>query len=213
MWVCLGTPLLVTFDLFKEQCLSMLYIYSLGQALLDDMNVDHLMTLDIYILTLDDPAGIMTIYKHVFLFSYRLILTVEYANIIWVFRKQILDFQLLISVKIRVRIVRECLLLNCWSVINYQLVQEAMLPGLRCLKLDMSQIAPEHEEVISSMIKEYESKIETSRPADRYVFSGEKNYNAPLKMVCSQIFIRSVSYCLNRFGICSLLWTQGVVGH
>ena len=46
-----------------------------------------------------------------------------------------------------------------------------MLPGLRCLKQDMSQIAPEHEEVISSMIKEYESKIEISRPADRLVYT------------------------------------------
>ncbi|KAL4235187.1 hypothetical protein ACF0H5_006825 [Mactra antiquata] len=56
--------------------------------------------------------------------------------------------------------------LSC-CFINYQLVQEAMLPGLRCLKQDMSQVASEHEEVITSMIKEYESKIETSRPADR----------------------------------------------
>ncbi|XP_052816582.1 RAB11-binding protein RELCH homolog isoform X2 [Mya arenaria] len=56
--------------------------------------------------------------------------------------------------------------LSC-CFINYQLVQEALLPGLRCLKQDMAHIAPEHEEVISSMLKEYESKIETSRPADR----------------------------------------------
>ena len=54
---------------------------------------------------------------------------------------------------------------------NYQLVQEVMLPGLRCLKHDMALIAPEHEEVVNSMIKEYESKIETSRPADRSVLS------------------------------------------
>jgi len=53
------------------------------------------------------------------------------------------------------------------TVINDQLVQEAMLPGLRCLKQDMSQIAPEHEEVIASMIKDYKSKMEMSRPADR----------------------------------------------
>lgn len=56
--------------------------------------------------------------------------------------------------------------LSCCFV-NYQLVQEVMLPGLRCLKQDMALIAPEHEEVVNSMIKEYESKIETSRPADR----------------------------------------------
>ena len=61
------------------------------------------------------------------------------------------------------------IILNRLSVVNYQLVQEVMLPGLRCLKHDMALIAPEHEEVVSSMIKEYESKIETSRPADRFV--------------------------------------------
>jgi hypothetical protein len=44
-----------------------------------------------------------------------------------------------------------------------------MLPGLRCLRQDMSQIAPEHEEVVASMIREYESKMEACRPADRLV--------------------------------------------
>ncbi|XP_069112711.1 RAB11-binding protein RELCH homolog isoform X2 [Argopecten irradians] len=51
--------------------------------------------------------------------------------------------------------------------INDQLVQEAMVPGLRCLKQDVAQIAPEHEEVVASMIKDYESKMESGRPADR----------------------------------------------
>ncbi|XP_021379245.1 lisH domain and HEAT repeat-containing protein KIAA1468 homolog, partial [Mizuhopecten yessoensis] len=50
--------------------------------------------------------------------------------------------------------------------INDQLVQEAMVPGLRCLKHDVAQIAPEHEEVVSSMIKDYESKMDSGRPAD-----------------------------------------------
>ncbi|XP_060073461.1 RAB11-binding protein RELCH homolog [Ylistrum balloti] len=50
--------------------------------------------------------------------------------------------------------------------INDQLVQEAMVPGLRCLKHDVAQIAPEHEEVVSSMIKDYESKMDfTASPA------------------------------------------------
>ncbi|XP_052230319.1 RAB11-binding protein RELCH homolog isoform X2 [Dreissena polymorpha] len=61
--------------------------------------------------------------------------------------------------------------LSC-CFINYQLVQESLLPGLRCLKQDMASIAPEHEEVINSMLKGYESKIETSRPADRSSFTG-----------------------------------------
>ncbi|XP_041376691.1 RAB11-binding protein RELCH homolog [Gigantopelta aegis] len=51
--------------------------------------------------------------------------------------------------------------------INDQLIQEAMLPGLRCLQQDMAVIAPEHEEVVASMVREYECKIEGTRPADR----------------------------------------------
>ena len=48
-------------------------------------------------------------------------------------------------------------------VINDQLVQEAMLPGLRCLKQDMAVVAPEREEVVSSIIKDYETKVEGIR--------------------------------------------------
>ena len=51
---------------------------------------------------------------------------------------------------------------------NDQLVRETMLPGLRCLQQDMSQTAPEHEEVIQSMIKDYENKMEISK-SERYV--------------------------------------------
>lgn len=53
--------------------------------------------------------------------------------------------------------------LNLSLVINDQLVQEAMLPGLRCLKQDMAAVAPEREEVVSSIIKDYEAKVEGSR--------------------------------------------------
>lgn len=52
--------------------------------------------------------------------------------------------------------------LSC-CFINDQLVQEAMLPGLRCLKQDMAAVAPEREEVVSSIIKDYEAKVEGSR--------------------------------------------------
>lgn len=51
--------------------------------------------------------------------------------------------------------------------INDQLVQEAMLPGLRYLRQDLAQIAPEREEVIISMIKEYEAKVDASKSLER----------------------------------------------
>eukprot|EP00106_Octopus_bimaculoides_P005735 XP_014773177.1 PREDICTED: lisH domain and HEAT repeat-containing protein KIAA1468 homolog [Octopus bimaculoides] len=51
--------------------------------------------------------------------------------------------------------------------INDQLVQEAMLPGLRYLRQDLSQLAPEREEVMSSMIKEYEAKLDASKSLER----------------------------------------------
>lgn len=47
--------------------------------------------------------------------------------------------------------------------LNEQLIQEAMLPGLRCLRLDLVTIAPEHEEVVSSMIRDYETKLDMTR--------------------------------------------------
>lgn len=64
--------------------------------------------------------------------------------------------------------------LDRFTVINDQLVQEAMLPGLRCLRQDMSQIAQEHEEVVNSMIRDYEAKMEISRSAERFVESINK---------------------------------------
>ncbi|XP_077982155.1 RAB11-binding protein RELCH homolog [Glandiceps talaboti] len=56
--------------------------------------------------------------------------------------------------------------LSC-CFISDDLIRECFLPGLRCLKQDLEQVAPEHEvhEVVSSMIKEYETKIE-GRPAN-----------------------------------------------
>ncbi|KAK7505871.1 hypothetical protein BaRGS_00003142 [Batillaria attramentaria] len=47
--------------------------------------------------------------------------------------------------------------------LNEQLILEAMLPGLRCLRQDLVTIAPEHEEVVSSMIRDYETKLDMSR--------------------------------------------------
>ncbi|KAL8571753.1 hypothetical protein ACOMHN_051120 [Nucella lapillus] len=53
--------------------------------------------------------------------------------------------------------------------LNEQLIQEAMLPGLRCLRQDLSVTAPEHEEVVTSMIRDYETKLDLARP-DRYTY-------------------------------------------
>lgn len=49
--------------------------------------------------------------------------------------------------------------LDTYQVLNEQLIQEAMLPGLRCLRQDLASTAPEHEEVVSSMIRDYEAKL------------------------------------------------------
>ena len=58
--------------------------------------------------------------------------------------------------------------LDLATVLSEQLIQEVMLPGLRCLRHDLALIAPEHEEVVSSMIRDYETKLDTARP-DRSV--------------------------------------------
>ncbi|XP_064641709.1 RAB11-binding protein RELCH homolog [Lineus longissimus] len=55
----------------------------------------------------------------------------------------------------------------CCCFISDQLIQEAMLPGLSCLQKDMAQIAQDHEDVVSSMIKEFRMKLETSRAQER----------------------------------------------
>ncbi|CAH1780270.1 unnamed protein product, partial [Owenia fusiformis] len=54
--------------------------------------------------------------------------------------------------------------LSC-CFISDQLIQVTMIPGLLYLLQDMQQVAPEHEPIISSMIKEFEAKVEASRQA------------------------------------------------
>ncbi|XP_012937073.1 RAB11-binding protein RELCH homolog [Aplysia californica] len=49
--------------------------------------------------------------------------------------------------------------LSCCSL-SEQLIAEAMLPGLRCLKADMEAIAAEHQEVVSAMLRDYQQKLE-----------------------------------------------------
>ncbi|XP_042164895.1 RAB11-binding protein RELCH homolog isoform X7 [Oncorhynchus tshawytscha] len=44
--------------------------------------------------------------------------------------------------------------------ISEELMVNHFLPGLRCLRADMEQLSPEHEVILSSMIKEGETKVE-----------------------------------------------------
>ncbi|PIO30790.1 hypothetical protein AB205_0124000 [Aquarana catesbeiana] len=45
-------------------------------------------------------------------------------------------------------------------IISEELMVNHFLPGLRCLRADMEQLSPEHEVILSSMIKECEQKVE-----------------------------------------------------
>ncbi|XP_069885103.1 RAB11-binding protein RELCH isoform X3 [Dipodomys merriami] len=49
--------------------------------------------------------------------------------------------------------------LSC-CFISEDLMVNHFLPGLRCLRTDMEQLSPEHEVILSSMIKECEQKVE-----------------------------------------------------
>ncbi|KAM9307861.1 RAB11-binding protein RELCH [Gastrophryne carolinensis] len=49
--------------------------------------------------------------------------------------------------------------LSC-CFISEELMVNHFLPGLRCLRVDMEQLSPEHEVILSSMIKECEQKVE-----------------------------------------------------
>ncbi|KAM9416859.1 RAB11-binding protein RELCH homolog isoform 14-T14 [Salvelinus alpinus] len=49
--------------------------------------------------------------------------------------------------------------LSC-CFISEELMVNHFLPGLRCLRTDMEQLSPEHEVILSSMIKEGETKVE-----------------------------------------------------
>eukprot|EP00063_Salmo_salar_P037792 XP_014012627.1 PREDICTED: lisH domain and HEAT repeat-containing protein KIAA1468 homolog isoform X3 [Salmo salar] len=49
--------------------------------------------------------------------------------------------------------------LSC-CFISEELMVNHFLPGLRCLRTDMEQLSPEHEVILSSMIKEGEIKVE-----------------------------------------------------
>ncbi|CAL1295701.1 unnamed protein product [Larinioides sclopetarius] len=47
-----------------------------------------------------------------------------------------------------------------------QLIAEAFLPGLRCLKLDLEQIAQEYVDSVNVMIQEFEAKLDLGRSVD-----------------------------------------------
>uniref|UniRef100_A0A4W6FTG0 LisH domain and HEAT repeat-containing protein KIAA1468 n=1 Tax=Lates calcarifer TaxID=8187 RepID=A0A4W6FTG0_LATCA len=55
--------------------------------------------------------------------------------------------------------------LSC-CFISEEVMVNHFLPGLRCLRTDMEQLSPEHEVILSSMIKECEIKVENRGMAD-----------------------------------------------
>uniref|UniRef100_A0A7N6BUN7 LisH domain-containing protein n=1 Tax=Anabas testudineus TaxID=64144 RepID=A0A7N6BUN7_ANATE len=55
--------------------------------------------------------------------------------------------------------------LSC-CFISEEVMVNHFLPGLRCLRTDMEQLSPEHEVILSSMIKECEIKVENRAMAD-----------------------------------------------
>uniref|UniRef100_A0A8C4F8E5 LisH domain and HEAT repeat-containing protein KIAA1468 n=1 Tax=Dicentrarchus labrax TaxID=13489 RepID=A0A8C4F8E5_DICLA len=55
--------------------------------------------------------------------------------------------------------------LSC-CFISEEVMVNHFLPGLRCLRADMEQLSPEHEVILSSMIKECEIKVENRGMAD-----------------------------------------------
>ncbi|XP_029313158.1 RAB11-binding protein RELCH homolog isoform X2 [Cottoperca gobio] len=55
--------------------------------------------------------------------------------------------------------------LSC-CFISEEVMVNHFLPGLRCLRADMEQLSPEHEGILSSMIKECEIKVENKGMAD-----------------------------------------------
>ncbi|KAK3746894.1 hypothetical protein RRG08_030305 [Elysia crispata] len=55
--------------------------------------------------------------------------------------------------------------LSCCSL-SEQLIAEALLPGLRCLLLDMEALGEAHmQEVVSAMVKDYQSRLEARSQA------------------------------------------------
>ncbi|XP_047423906.1 RAB11-binding protein RELCH homolog isoform X3 [Mugil cephalus] len=55
--------------------------------------------------------------------------------------------------------------LSC-CFISEEVMVNHFLPGLRCLRADMEQLSPEHEAILSSMIKECEIKVENRGMSD-----------------------------------------------
>ncbi|XP_069007652.1 RAB11-binding protein RELCH homolog isoform X6 [Embiotoca jacksoni] len=55
--------------------------------------------------------------------------------------------------------------LSC-CFISEEVMVNHFLPGLRCLRADMEQLSPEHEVILSSMIKECEIKVENRGMSD-----------------------------------------------
>lgn len=56
------------------------------------------------------------------------------------------------------------------TVMSDQLITEAFLPGLRCLRNDIQMIAHEYEDAVNNMIQEFEAKLDLGRSIERFVF-------------------------------------------
>ena len=53
------------------------------------------------------------------------------------------------------------------TVISDQLIERSLLPGLQALHIDLEKLSPDEAPIIASMIQEFESKVQASRPSDR----------------------------------------------
>jgi len=59
------------------------------------------------------------------------------------------------------------------------------LPGLRCLRTDMEHLSPEHEVILSSMIKECEQKVENKTVQEPQGLSSmRENVVYPFQPMC-----------------------------
>ena len=56
---------------------------------------------------------------------------------------------------------------NVTPVISDYLISEMMLPGLRCLLTDVHEVAQDHVQVLESMIREFEEKVDSGRLGEK----------------------------------------------
>lgn len=74
-------------------------------------------------------------------------------------------------------------------VVSNQLIRESLLQGLRCLLHDVQQVAPDHVSVVSSMIRDFEDKVNMGQHSDRYGSARILDY-----CICNMKFDRMFAY-------------------